>query len=96
MNVGRSSLGSALSDNALKHDERRLVLAFFGFGHKLDDFLNVVHAAFENLPAVGLVALADVFVKRDVGVSVNADFVLVVEHNELSKLKMAGQAAGLA
>ena len=96
MNVSRSLFGSALSNHALKHDERRLVLAFFGFGDKLDDFLNVVHAALKNLPAIGFIALGDVFVKGDVGASVNADFVLVVEHDELSKLKVAGQAAGLA
>ena len=44
-----------------------------------------------HVPAVGLVARGDVLAERDVGVALDRDVVVVVEHDQVAELLVAGQ-----
>ena len=49
-----------------------------------------------DVPAVGLVALGDVLVERDVGVVLDRDLVVVVDQDQVAELLGAGDRGGLA
>ena len=63
--------------------------------HVFDVFagLGPVHAL--GVPAVGLVALEDILGEGDVGVVLDGDVVLVVDHHEVAQFLVAGQRGSL-
>ena len=69
-------------------------------GVELGDVLDVLRAVVGpvdvlDVPAVGLVARADVLGERDVGVALDRDLVGVVDHREVAELLGAGDRGGL-
>ncbi len=78
-------------------DERRLVLDGHGVARGLLDAVErEVLAEVLHVPAVGLVALADVLGERERGVALDRDVVVVVEGDQAAELEVAGERAGLA
>ena len=86
-----------IADDGAHRDERRLVGDGLGRGDGFFDADDVL-AALDNLhvPAVRLVAGGRVLGERDVGVVLDRDLVVVVEHDEVAQLLGARQRGGLA
>lgn len=94
--VGALLLG-AVADDGLELDKSGLVLDLLGL---LDGGLDAVKVVVtvidgEDLPAIRLVSLEDILSESLVGVTVNGDVVVIPDGNQVAKLKMAGQRAGL-
>ena len=64
--------------------------------HVFDVFagLGPVHAL--GVPAVGFVALEDILGEGDVGVVLDGDVVLIVDHHEVAQFLVAGQRGSLS
>jgi len=90
-------VGRAAADVGAHRDQRGLTGRRLGGRDRLVDGLDVVavrHAL--HVPAVGGEAGADVFAEGEVGGAVDRDVVVVVEHDQLAELLVAGQRGGLA
>mmetsp|Transcript_70975 Transcript_70975/g.161223 ORF Transcript_70975/g.161223 Transcript_70975/m.161223 type:complete len:327 (+) Transcript_70975:448-1428(+) len=92
-----SLVGRAKADDSLHLDERGLVSAGLGLCNRLPDCIDVRVAVLdrEDLPAVRLVALANVLSEGKLGVAVNGDAVVIVEGYELAEAQVASVSAGL-
>ena len=85
-----------VADDGAQDDDRRLVDHCLCLLDSLLDRGDVL-AALDvlNVPTVCLIASGDVLGQRDVGVVLDRDVVLVVEHDEVAELLGACQRAGL-
>ncbi len=95
-------LGGRVTDDGAQRDDRGLGglgLRSQERGVELLDVFDVfarlgpVHAL--GVPAVGLVALENVFSERDVGVVLDGDMVLVIDHHEVAQFLVPGQGGSL-
>ena len=92
-------VGAGQRDDRAQHDEARAVGDVAGRGVGVvqgGDVLVVAGAAVRpvdrlHVPAVGLVAQRDVLAERDVGVVLDGDLVVVVEHGEVAEPLVAGE-----
>ena len=86
-----------VADDGAQRDERRLVGDCLGGLHCFF-YADHVLAALDDLhvPAVGRVAGRGVLAQRDVGVVLDGDLVVVVEHDQVAELLGAGQRRRLA
>jgi hypothetical protein len=93
-------VGGGPGDDRVQHDDRRLLrgLGLLQRGVQGVDVLDVGVAVtvlapvdVHDVPAVGLVALADVLRERDVGVVLDRDLVRVVDEGEVAELLVAGE-----
>ena len=100
--------GGGPGDDRLEDHQGRLVadrLAALDGGEQGVDVLDVAVAPAgapgaapvdgDDVPAVGLVALAHVLGERDVGVVLDGDVVLVVDHRQVAQLLVPGKGTGL-
>ena len=90
-------VGRGPADDRLQHDDRGAAGLRLGGGERGVDrgeVLAVVDVL--DVPAVGLVALADVLGEGDVRVVLDGDPVVVVDEDEVAQLLGAGQRGGLA
>ncbi len=91
------------TDDGLEVDQRRLVGDLLG-GHdrvvELLDVLGVVRPTrgpvnLTHVPAIGLVALRDILAEGDLGVTLDGDLVVVVDHDEVAQFLGTRQRGGL-
>ena len=95
--AGVHLVGCGIADDGAQRDERRLVGDLLGLGDCLldgDDVLAPLDLL--HVPPVGPVARRDVLGQRDVGVVLDGDLVLVVEHDEIAELLGARERRRLA
>ena len=93
---GAGLVGGTEADGGLAADQRGLVVHRGGAVDGGRDGLGTVAVdVFDHVPAVGLEAGGGVVVEPAVGVAVDGDVVVVVEHDQLAQLERAGQRAGL-
>ena len=81
-----------ISDDGAQRDERRLVGHLLGLGDGLLDTDDILAALdLLHVPPVGAVPRGNILAQRDVGVVLDGDLVLVVEHDQIAQLLGAGQ-----
>lgn len=87
----------AVADDGGQLDDGRLVLDLLGLLDGSLNALQVVVAVLDPLgvPAVGLEALHDILREGAVGVTVNGDVVVVVDHDEVAELEVTGGGGSL-
>lgn len=95
--VGALELG-AETNGRFELDEGRLVLDLLGLLDGGRDLFKVVITILdgEGVPAVGLIALENIFGEGDIGVAVDGDMVVIPDGNQVTELEMASEGAGLA
>jgi len=77
------------------HDERGPRRLGFGLRQRGAYLGVVVSVDVLDVPAVGFVALADVFAERELGLAVDGDVVVVVDVDQPAEAEVPGQGAGL-
>ena len=95
--VGALGLG-AETNGGLELDKGRLVSDLLGLLDSLSDLVEVVVTVLdgEDVPAVRLVTLEDILSESLVGVTINGDLVVIPDGNEVAKLEVTGERAGLS
>mmetsp|Transcript_47490 Transcript_47490/g.110711 ORF Transcript_47490/g.110711 Transcript_47490/m.110711 type:complete len:204 (-) Transcript_47490:674-1285(-) len=90
-----SLVWGAIANDSLHLNEGRLVLASFGFLNGLPQTLHISVSIFhcQHLPAVCLIALANVLGKGKVSVAIDGDAIVIVESNEFSQTQVASVSA---
>ena len=92
--VGVLLVGAAGRDVGAHDDQRRLVLHRLRIVDRLLDAVELqVLAEVHHVPAVGLVALADVLGERDRGVALDRDVVVVPERDQAAQAEVARKRA---
>mmetsp|Transcript_21639 Transcript_21639/g.60016 ORF Transcript_21639/g.60016 Transcript_21639/m.60016 type:complete len:323 (+) Transcript_21639:1807-2775(+) len=95
--VGVSLVGGAIANQGGHLDDGGLVGHSLGVGNSLADAIVVMVAILhvQHVPAQALIALQHILSEGDLGVAVDGDLVVIIQHDELAQTPVAGQGGGL-
>ena len=86
----------AIADVAVENDQRRPVFRLAEDRKRLLDALQIVGIADpQHIPMVSEEARGDIFGKRDAGLAVDGDVIVVVDPAQIIQGEMAGERRGL-
>ncbi len=96
MRLGGALDRAAIADDRVNHDQGRPVVGALELRDRGGDgggVVGIVHV--DDVPAIGLEALADILVEGEIGAAFDRDVVRIVDPAEVGKLEVAGEAGRL-